>query len=464
MKFIESKTLELKKSTSEIKEAVISIVSILNKNQHGELFFGIKNNGVVIGQNVAEKTIRDVSKSIADNIEPKIYPHISHIKTDRKSCIKVRFKGNDIPYFAYGRAYIRVADEDRQLSAKELEKLILRKNKDKLIWDTDLCKEAKFTDISAKKVKSFLKGSGLKYDTVNNALEKLRLMSDGKPLNTAVILFAKKPHAFFPNARLRCAVFGTTDTSFTIDMQDFEGDIFYLIEKAEGYILKNIHIGMKLKGLRRVDVPEIDKAAFREAIINAFCHRDYREFDSVNIAVFKDRVEIRSPGLLYGGLTIETIRTKMVSERRNELIAEMLHRVHFIEKWGRGIKLILSKEPDTKFSEVGTKFITTFIRKSYYESKKVVEGVEKGGERSEKRLVDGLAEKGVEKGVEKLSANENLIYTLIRNNPYISKIEMMSHGKLTKKTVEYNLEKLKKKGVLKRVGPDKGGYWEVVKK
>lgn len=53
------------------------------------------------------------------------------------------------------------------------------------------------------------------------------------------------------------------------------------------------------------------------------------------------------------------------------------------------------------------------------------------------------------RGVEKLSANENLIYTLIRNNPYISKIEMMSHGKLTKKTVEYNLEKLKKKDVKK---------------
>lgn len=458
MKFIESETLELKKSTSEIKEAIISIVSILNKNQHGELFFGIKNNGIVAGQNVTEKTIRDVSKSIADHIEPKIYPHINRIEIDGKTCIKVRFKGNDIPYFAYGRAYIRVADEDRQLSAKELEKLILGKNKDKLRWDTEICKEAKITDISATKAKSFLKGSGLKYDTVRNALEKLKLMSDGKFLNTAVILFAKKPQAFFPNARLRCAVFGTTDTSFTIDMQDFEGDLFYLIEKAEGYILKNIHIGMKLEGLRRIDVPEIDKAAFREAIINAFCHRDYREFDSVNIAVFKDRVEIRSPGLLYGGLTIETIRTKMVSERRNELIAEMLHRVHFIEKWGRGIKLILSKEPDAEFSEVGTKFITTFKRRSYFEGKK---GFEKLGE---KGVVEKGVERVVEKGVERLSANEAIIYALIKNNPYISKNEMMSHGSLTKKTVEYNLEKLKKRGLLKRIGPDKGGYWEVVKK
>ena len=449
MKFIESETLELKKSTSEIKEAIISIVSMLNKHQHGELFFGIKNNSVVISQNVTEKTIRDVSKSIADHIEPKIYPHINRIEIDGKACVKVRFKGNDIPYFAYGRAYIRVADEDRQLSAKELEGLILRKNKDKLRWDTEICKEAKITDISATKVKSFLKSSGLKYDTIHNALEKLKLMPDGKLLNTAVILFARKPQVFFPNARLRCAVFGTTDTSFTIDMQDFEGDLFYLIEKAEGYILKNIHIGMKLEGLRRIDVPEIDKAAFREAIINAFCHRDYREFDSVNIAVFKDRVEIRSPGLLYGGLTIETIRTKMVSERRNELIAEMLHRVHFIEKWGRGIKLILSKEPDAEFSEVGTKFITTFKRRSYFEGKK---GFEK------------LGEKVVEKVVEKLTATRQKIISHMQQNKTISAKELSGIVGISQRKIQENISWLKEKGLIKRIGPDKGGYWEVVKK
>jgi len=442
MKFIESETLELKKSTSEIKEAIISIVSILNKHQHGELFFGIKNNGAVAGQNITEKTIRDVSKSFADHIEPKIYPHINRFVIDGKTCIKVRFKGNDIPYFAYGRAYIRVADEDRQLSAKELEVLIIRKNKDKLRWDTGICKEAKITDISAKKVKSFLKGLGLKYDTVSNALEKLRLMSDGKLLNTAVILFAKKPQAFLPNARLRCAIFGTTDTSFTIDMQDFEGDIFYLIEKAEGYILKNIHIGMKLEGLRRIDVPEIDKAAFREAIINAFCHRDYREFDSVNIAVFKDRVEIRSPGLLYGGLTIETIRTKMVSERRNELIAEMLHRVHFIEKWGRGIKLILFKEPDTEFSEVGTKFITTFKRRSYLEGKKESE-----------KLGENSTQKTTQKIIEAITKKSD-----------ITQKELATIIGITEDGVKYHITRLRKQGLLKRIGPDKGGYWEVLKK
>ena len=64
----ESETLELKKSTSELKEAIISIVSILNKHQKGELYFGINNNGEVIGQNIGKKTIKDISKSISDNV------------------------------------------------------------------------------------------------------------------------------------------------------------------------------------------------------------------------------------------------------------------------------------------------------------------------------------------------------------------------------------------------------------
>ena len=157
MNFTESETLELKKSTSEIKEAIVSIVSILNKHQHGELFFGIKNHGVVIGQNVTEKTIRDVSKSIADHIEPKIYPHINRIEIDGKACIKVRFKGNDIPYFAYGRAYIRVADEDRQLSAKELEGMIPQKEQEQAEMGYGNLQRSKTLRYKCKEVEIFLK-------------------------------------------------------------------------------------------------------------------------------------------------------------------------------------------------------------------------------------------------------------------------------------------------------------------
>ena len=119
---------------------------------------------------------------------------------------------------------------------------------------------------------------------------------------------------------------------------------------------------MKLQGLTLVDVPEIDPEAFREAIINAFCHRDYRDPDEVRIAIFPDRVEVRNPGRLMEGVTLRTLKTAKVSRRRNPLIADLLRRIHLIEAWGRGIPLILEKAPHARFSEVAGIFITEFPR------------------------------------------------------------------------------------------------------
>ena len=445
--FCETETVELKKSTSELKEAIVSLVAMLNKHQRGELWFGIRNDGTVVGQQVAEKTVRDVTKSISEHIEPKVYPVVEQTTVNGRQCIRVQVEGAEHPYYAYGRAYIRVGDEDRQLSAKELERLILDKNRDRLRWDTEVCVKATVDDIGPGKLKSFLKLSGLKFDTVQNSLEKLNLLQDAKLLNAAVLCFARKPEKFFPNARLRCAVFGTLDTTVTITMQDFYGDVFYLIKKAEEYILEHINIGMRLDGLLRVDVPEIDREAFREAIINAFCHRDYREYDSVNIAIFKDRVEIRSPGLLYGGLTIDTIRKKMVSARRNELLAELFQRSHRIEKWGRGIKMILEREPKTGFEEIGTvQFVTTFKRNSY-ELTKPAEYGEKYGESVPKTSVKTSGE----------------IIAAIQADRLVTAQQLADNLGLSLRAVEMQLSNLKKNGIIRRIGPNKGGYWEVVK-
>ncbi|MCK4997028.1 putative DNA binding domain-containing protein [Candidatus Pacearchaeota archaeon] len=427
----ESETLEFKKSTSELKEAIISISSILNKHQKGEIYFGINSDGKVIGQSINEKTLRDISQKISSNIEPKIFPKIREEEVEGRKCILVEFQGGNIPYYANGRAYMRVADEDKLISAKELEKIILEKNKDKLRWDTEICEDATLEDISIKRLKWFLKKSGKEYESVESSLNKLGLVKNKKLLNAAIILFGENPQKRFLNAKLRCAVFGTTETSMIIDRQEFEGDLFELIEKAEEYILKNIHIGMKIEGMYRVDIPEIDKDAFREAIINAFCHRNYYDDDSVNIAIFKDRLEIRNPGSLYGGLTIKQIRKEKVSKRRNEIIANLFHDVHFVEKWGRGISLILSEEPTANFKEVAEIFITTFRRKNYFPAP-------------------------TQKTTQK-------ILSLVLNNSKITRNELAKVLNISADGVKYHLDNLKKDGYLKRVGGRKEGSWKIVK-
>jgi len=447
MGFKESETVELKKSLTALKEGLISISAILNKNGAGELWFGIAPNGKPEGLVVNEKTLRDLSQAIAAHIEPRIYPQITEEKQKGKTCIKIAFSGKERPYFAYGRAYMRVADEDRHLTAKELENLILVRNREALRWDNQPC-AASITDLSEKKIKAFVKIAGLRWDNTANVLEKLGLIKDGQLLNAAMLFFARKP-----SLQLRCAVFAATDTATIIDRHDFTGDILELIEEAQKYILKNIHIGMKLEGLYRVDVPEISVAAMREAIINAFCHRNYHDPDYVQIAIFKNRVEIRNPGTLYGGLTIDKIRKGNVSQRRNPLIAELLRRIQMVETWGRGMRLILAEEPTVQFSEVAQLFITVFNRPSYSSPDKTTD-------KASGKAIDKTIDKTIDKD---LSITEKAVIKLIATNPSITQKEMAKHLKLTEIGIRYNTGKLKSKGILQRTGGKKAGRWEIVR-
>jgi len=194
-KFEESETLELKSSTSELKEAIIAIVAMLNKHQKGELYFGINNKEEVVGQQVSDKTLRDISKSISDHVEPKIYPHINNINIENNSCIHVTFEGKDNPYFADGRAYIRVGTENKQISPSELKKIIRDNNG--IYWD-DQYSEKEIRDVNIKILRQFIMKANkagrinFKFTNAGNAIKKLQLYKEGKLLNAAEVLFCSQ--------------------------------------------------------------------------------------------------------------------------------------------------------------------------------------------------------------------------------------------------------------------------------
>lgn len=115
----ENEMIEFKKSTSEISNAMKSISAMLNKFGKGSIYFGVKNNGDAIGQQISDNTLRDISRKIFEEIKPVIYPSIYEIE-NMPVIIKVDFFGNDKPYSANGRFYLRVFDEDKQLDVTEL--------------------------------------------------------------------------------------------------------------------------------------------------------------------------------------------------------------------------------------------------------------------------------------------------------------------------------------------------------
>lgn len=118
---------------------------------------------------------------------------------------------------------------------------------------------------------------------------------------------------------------------------------------------------------------------------------------------------------------------------------KMLHRAHFIEKWGRGIRLILNKEPNTQFKEIGTHFVVIFKRKQAGKS------------------VGGITEKlGV-----KLGVNESAILDLILKDKHVTILRLAQELHISTTAVENNLARLKKKNLIKRIGSDKKGFWKV---
>lgn len=337
MKFKESETLEFKKSTSELKEAVISVSAMLNKHGKGILYFGIKDDGTVIGQQVGRRTLRDISRTIADHIEPKIFPKVRQKNIKGKSCIFIEFEGGNSPYFAYGRAYIRVADEDRQLSVKEIERLILKKSNFPSPWETGNS-DVSIKNISIKAIRQFVKRANeagrinYRYDSPHNVLNKLGLVHGRKLLNAAKVLFSNSHMV-----EVQAAVFAGKDKLTFLDIQSFRGNLFELIQKSEQYIKEHINWRAEIKDFKRKEIPEIPVAAFREAIINSLCHRDFANPKGNEVAIFKNRIEIYNPGNFPEGYTpAEFIKGTERSILRNPLIANSFFLASDIERWGSG--------------------------------------------------------------------------------------------------------------------------------
>ena len=435
----ESEMLEFKKSTSELKEGVISIAAILNKHQKGTLYFGIKNDGTVTGQEISEKTLRDISKSISDKIEPKIYPEISKVHIEGKSCIEVQFYGSNVPYFAFGRAYIRVSDEDRQLSAKEIERLILKKNRDRIKWESEPS-EISIIKVDESAVRDYVKRANtagridFAFDNAGNILKKLNLVKNSRLLKAAEVLFCNEN-----TIEVQGAVFAGTDRVTFLDIRQFKGTIFSLMDKSEEYISERINWRAEIGRLKREEIPEIPVRAIREALVNSFCHRDYYAPESNKIAIFKNRVEIWNPGTFPEGLTPEDFITgEEQSVLRNPLIAEILYKSKEIERWGSGLKRIyeecMADNVKVEFKDLKTGFSVVFYRLEDTTPKTTPKTTLKTGDE---------------------------ILLLIRQNPGITKEEIAGHLNITLDGVKYHIRKLTKVGIISWKGPSKGGHWEI---
>jgi ATP-dependent DNA helicase RecG len=175
--------------------------------------------------------------------------------------------------------------------------------------------------------------------------------------NGGALFFARNVKHFFPQAYITCLLARGTDKVHVLDRKDFAGGIVADIDDAMVFIERNTRTGWRIRGLQREDVPEYPTDGIREAITNAVMHRDWWEVGAnVFVEIYSDRIEVSNPGGLPPGLPPEKLGTRSV--RRNPLIADLLHRINYIEKAGTGIKRMREAarehgSPEPEFESAG---------------------------------------------------------------------------------------------------------------
>jgi len=339
----ETESLEFKKTTGELREAVISVASILNKNGKGEIYFGIKNDGTILGQQIGDATLRDVSKAISDNLRPQIFPAIDMVTINDKECVRVAFTGIQPLYYAYGRAYIRVADEDKQMTPDELEAFIIKKHEQISNWDS-APSHLNLTGIDVSVLESYIGRANTAgrlnyiYTDAKDILNRLKLYDNGVLNNTAHIMFGKDP-----GLEIQMAIFATSEKLTFNDINRAEGRVLDLVDIAERYIRNVMRYRVVIDGsqLARKEIPEIPHVAIREALLNSFCHKNYRTPQNNEVTVYSNRIEIYNPGTFPSGVTPDDyVKGKGRSIHRNPLLAQILYYSKDIERFGTGLKRI----------------------------------------------------------------------------------------------------------------------------
>lgn len=331
---MESETLEFKKSTNELEKGVISLASMLNEHGEGTLYFGVKNDGTVVGQdNINENTLRDVSRKISEGINPQIIPHISLELIDDKSVIKVTVKGNDVPYSAFGRYYSRSFDEDKALTPAGLKALINREGEPDFIIE----KQASRQDLTFSILKNMYINHG--YNINDEHFEKnLGLYTKDGKYNMMAELLADKN-----DLDIKIATFAGNNKAVMLKRNEYGGKcLLQCVQNVLDYFDVLNETKVKVGGLVRIEEQYFDKSVAKEAWLNAVVHNRWIEEVPPLVCVFDDRIEIDSNGGLPSALSKEDF-FKGISKPVNLKLLKIFKDLEFIEETGHGVPLIVEK-------------------------------------------------------------------------------------------------------------------------
>lgn len=301
----------------------------------GVILLGVADDGAVCGI-AGHNRLKSEIQSIARSAEPSIRVDTESI--GEVLCVRVPAQHGK-PYSFGGKYFIREGASSQQMLRDEIREFFYAEGL--IHFDETPCRKFSLeNDLDNGNWGLFRQRAKIPDNMEPEiALRNLHLIGeDGHMTQAGAWLLAQDIRKFQISADLACGLFmGTTKTRI-LDRRGFHGDIYSMIDDAVAWILSKINVEYIIKKVKREERPELPEDAIREAVVNAVAHRNYRSTASVHVYLFKDRLEIVSPGGLPAGMTEAELGIKSVP--RNPLLFSMLHRMEAVENIGSGIRRI----------------------------------------------------------------------------------------------------------------------------
>ena len=480
----EGQTFDCKSIQIEPKALAIPIVAMANADG-GVLAIGVSDKTRRIeGVDGNEEHLNELLRVPFDFCNPSVKVRCEYLPCIDSDGIENRILLMHIP--ASGQlhtnqadeCFMRVGDKSKKLNFEERMQLLYDKG-ERYYEDKDVY-GATINDVDMNLANDYIQVIGYR----KSAMEYLRENNDfvtevdgQQKISTAcILLFGKNPQRFFPRARTRFIRYEGTEEKVGTEMNvikdvTFEGTILNQVCRTIDYLETQVreHSYLGADGLFRTD-RDYPQFVIQEMVVNSVCHRAYNiKGTEIQIKMFDDRLVFETPGDLPGLVRPDNIRHTHFS--RNPKIAQYLKAYKYVKEFGEGMDRIY-RELNVNHTNAPKVHLDAFILKISVckNTYKLIENetsvIEKTPDAIEKlienreRLIEKLIEKFIANG-DKLTENRKRMLLLMIANPYISKEDLSKNIGISVAAISANISIMRGK-YLNRVGPDKGGFWEVI--
>ncbi len=489
----ESEYIEFKQEVPKKSEVYMKTVVAFANGSGGKIVFGVEDSTfkvLGINQEDAFSIMDGITSAICDSCTPMIMPIVTLASIEEKVVIVVNIMpGSQRPYYLTAKGkedgtYIRVSGTTRPADSFVLKELEFE-GVNRCFDQTYASPEASVTENEINRLCDRMYQYALEHCNSEEASERIYRPTKQNLLSWGFLVkqgdkcyptnaFLLMTNNLFPQATIQCAVFKGKDRDVFIDRREYNGDIVTQLDAAYEYVLRNINMGSEINGLHRTDIYELPTECIREMICNAVVHRSYLHPSSIQVAVYDNRVEVTSPGMLFGSLRLKDIREGIYIPRNRALVYAFTY-MNIMEHWGSGIPRIIRRcrelgleEPE--LMEIAGSFRINLFRfsdktrigKSTDKMQKSTEKVRKSTDKIKKST--DKTQKGTEKvrkSTNKSNDNYKKIIQYIEERGAITNKEVQDLLNVKDSRAFKILKELVEAEVLKKEGKLKGSYYKL---